>query len=96
MLIPTLLVLGIAVVLFVIFSGFYTDWLWFASVQKTSVFTTELATKAAMFAAFGLVMAGGIVLAMWFATNSGRSSPPAARSRPVWSATAPRWSRCAR
>jgi uncharacterized membrane protein (UPF0182 family) len=66
-LIPTVLVLGILAVLFVIFTGFYTDWLWFQSVDKTSVFTTQLLVKVIMFAVFGLVMAGAIVLGMWLA-----------------------------
>ncbi|MCB9413453.1 MAG: UPF0182 family protein [Actinobacteria bacterium] len=66
-LIPTLLVLGILAVLFVIFTGFYTDWLWFQSVEKTSVFTTQLAVRAVMFAVFGLVMGGALVVAMWLA-----------------------------
>ncbi len=66
-LIPTLLVLGILAVLFVIFTGFYTDWLWFQSVDKTSVFTTQLAVRAVMFAVFGLVMVAALVIAMWLA-----------------------------
>ncbi len=66
-LVPTLLVLGILAVLFVIFTGFYTDWLWFQSVDKTSVFTTQLAVRAGMFAVFGLVMAAALVAAMWLA-----------------------------
>ena len=66
-LIPTLLVLGVLAVIFVIFTGFYTDWLWFQSVEKTSVFTTQLAVKAGMFVVFGLVMAAGIAVPMWLA-----------------------------
>ena len=66
-LIPTMLVLGVLVVLFLVFASFYSDWLWFASVEKTSVFTTQLFAKAGMFAAFGLFMAVSIGLAMWLA-----------------------------
>lgn len=66
-LIPTLLVLGILAVVFVIFTGFYTDWLWFRSVDKTSVFTTELTVKAGLFAAFGLLMALIVGGSMWLA-----------------------------
>lgn len=66
-LIPTLLILGILAVAFVIFTGFYTDWLWFRSVDKTSVFTTELTVKAGLFAAFGAAMALIVGGAMWVA-----------------------------
>lgn len=67
MLVPTLLVLGVLAVLFLIFAGFYTDLLWFQSVDKSQVFTTQLWVKAAMFVIFGLLMGGGITLAMWLA-----------------------------
>ncbi|MFI0432801.1 MAG: UPF0182 family protein [Candidatus Nanopelagicales bacterium] len=66
-LIPTLLVLGILAVVFVIFTGFYTDWLWFRSVDKTSVFTTELTVKVGLFVAFGLAMALVVGGSMWMA-----------------------------
>ncbi|MDQ1245742.1 MAG: uncharacterized protein QG597_109 [Actinomycetota bacterium] len=66
-LIPTLLVLGVIAVLFVIFTGFYTDWLWFQSVEKTSVFTTVLAAKVVMFLMFGVAMGVGIAVPMWLA-----------------------------
>lgn len=66
-LVPTLLVLGVLAVLFLIFTGFYSDLLWFQSVDKASVFTTQLAVKAVMFIVFGLLMGGAIALAMWLA-----------------------------
>lgn len=65
--VPTLLVLGVLAVLFLIFVGFYSDLLWFRSVDKTSVFTTQLVVRAVMFVIFGGLMLAGIVLAMWLA-----------------------------
>ena len=66
-LLPTLLILAALVTVFVVFSGFYTDWLWFQSVGKGQVFTTTLMVKVGMFAVFGLIM--GVVLGafMWLA-----------------------------
>ncbi|MDA3021051.1 MAG: UPF0182 family protein [Actinomycetota bacterium] len=66
-LLPTLIILGVIVLAFVMFTGFYTDWLWFQSVQKTQVFTTSLATRATLFFAFGIAMALVIILVMWWA-----------------------------
>ena len=58
-LLPTLIILALLVGAFVIFTGFYTDWLWFASVDKTEVFTTSLVTRAIMFVVFGVLMGAG-------------------------------------
>ncbi|MED5527109.1 MAG: hypothetical protein VYC81_00425, partial [Actinomycetota bacterium] len=38
-LLPTIGVLAAIVVSFVLFTGFYTDWLWFTSVDKPQVYT---------------------------------------------------------
>lgn len=43
-LLPTIIVLAVIVIGFVIFTGFYTDWLWFDSVGETEVFTVTLPT----------------------------------------------------
>lgn len=67
MLLPTLIILGVLVIAFVLFTGFYTDWLWYQSVQKTQVFTTSLETRAILFFAFGITMALVIMLVMWWA-----------------------------
>ncbi len=69
-LLPTLIVLALLVGAFVLFTGFYTDWLWFVSVGKTQVFTTSLVTRAVMFLAFGLVMGLAVGVAMWLAWRS--------------------------
>ncbi len=66
-LIPTIIILALLVGGFVIFAGYYTDWLWFDSVGKTTVFTTSIITRAVMFVAFGAVMAIAVGLSMWIA-----------------------------
>ena len=69
-LIPTLVVLAILVGAFVIFAGYYSDWLWFVSVDKTSVFTTELLVRIGLFFAFGTVMALVLGAAMWISWHT--------------------------
>src|SRR3954470_6144845 len=59
-LLPTLLILGVLLIGFSIFTGFYTDWLWYQSVDYTSVFTTTLRAKALLFFVFGVLFAGAV------------------------------------
>ncbi|MDO8306959.1 MAG: UPF0182 family protein [Actinomycetota bacterium] len=66
-LLPTLIILVLLVGAFVLFANFYTDWLWFVSVDKTEVFTTSLVTRAVMFLGFGLLMGTVVGLSMWLA-----------------------------
>jgi uncharacterized membrane protein (UPF0182 family) len=66
-LIPTIIVLAILVGGFVVFTGYYTDWLWYQSVDKTEVFTTSIVTRLVMFAGFGTLMALFVGGAMWIA-----------------------------
>jgi len=54
-----LVVIGIALVSM---SGFYADWLWFKSVNFTSVWSTLLMTKILLFVAAGLTTAALILL----------------------------------
>ncbi len=63
----TLGVLAVLAMLFVMFAGFWTDWLWYRSVKYSSVFTTTLWTKIGLFAVFGLLMAGAVGLNIWLA-----------------------------
>lgn len=60
-------VLAVLAMLFVMFAGFWTEWLWFRSVQYTTVFTTTLWTKVGMFAFFGLLMAVTVGVNIWLA-----------------------------
>ncbi|GAA2752174.1 UPF0182 family protein [Kitasatospora cinereorecta] len=68
-------VLAVLFLLFVMFSGLWTDWLWFKSVDYASVFTAQLWTKAALFAIFGAVMAVVVGANLWLAY---RLRPPLA------------------
>ncbi|NEB76056.1 COG1615 family transporter [Streptomyces sp. SID14478] len=65
-----LLTLGVLAVLgmaFVMFAGFWTDWLWYRSVKYSSVFTTTLWTKIGLFFVFGLLMALAVGVNIWLA-----------------------------
>ncbi|MFD8416678.1 MULTISPECIES: UPF0182 family membrane protein [unclassified Streptomyces] len=66
-LLMTLGVLAVLGMAFVMFAGFWTDWLWFRSVKYSTVFTTTLWTRVGLFAVFGLLMAGAVGLNMWLA-----------------------------
>ncbi len=69
-LIGTIIVLVIAFFLVSVFTGVYTDRLWFRSVGYSSVFTKVLGTKVLLFLIFGLVMglavAANVVIAYRF------------------------------
>ena len=67
---PTLIILGVLAVVFMIFTTFYTDFLWYSSVDKTSVFTTLLGTQLGLFLFFGLFMATAIGVTMLIAFRS--------------------------
>jgi len=54
-LVITAAIVGAAIVALIATSGFYADWLWFKSVDFTSVWKTVLATKAELFAVSGLL-----------------------------------------
>lgn len=60
-------VLAVLAMLFVMFAGFWTDWLWYRSVRYTTVFTTTLWTRIGMFAVFGLLMAAAVGFNIWLA-----------------------------
>ncbi|MFD5426063.1 UPF0182 family protein [Streptomyces sp. NPDC127084] len=66
-LLMTLGVLAVLAMAFVMFSGFWTDWLWYRSVNYSSVFTTTLWTKVGLFAVFGLLMAAAVGVNIWLA-----------------------------
>ncbi|MEW1687769.1 UPF0182 family protein [Streptomyces sp. NPDC091265] len=66
-LLMTLGVLAILAMAFVMFAGFWTDWLWYRSVAYSSVFTTTLWTKIGLFLVFGLLMAIAVGVNIWLA-----------------------------
>jgi uncharacterized membrane protein (UPF0182 family) len=49
------------------FSGFYVDWLWFKSVDFTSVWSTVLVTKIQLFVIVGLITSATISLNIYLA-----------------------------
>lgn len=53
--------------LFSMFAGIWTDWLWYRSVEYSAVFTKTLWTKAGMFAFFGLLMSAAVGTNVWLA-----------------------------
>ena len=59
---PTLVVLGVLVILYLLLVTFWTDRLWFQSVDFTKVFTTQLFTRVGLFLVFGLVMALSVIV----------------------------------
>jgi uncharacterized membrane protein (UPF0182 family) len=63
----TLGVLAVLGMAFTMFAGFWTDWLWYRSVNYSSVFTTTLSTKIGLFFVFGLLMALAVGLNIWLA-----------------------------
>jgi uncharacterized membrane protein (UPF0182 family) len=75
-LLPTIIVLAVIVIGFVIFTSFYTDWLWFDSVGETEVFTVTLITRLALFASFGLTMAVVLAGTLWVAYRFRPAVPP--------------------
>ncbi|MBI1376794.1 MAG: UPF0182 family protein [Frankiales bacterium] len=66
-LIWTLVVIGVIVLGFSLFSGFYTDLLWYESVDATNVFSTQLLTRLALLVVFGGLMAVIVGVNMWIA-----------------------------
>ncbi|MFJ8657647.1 UPF0182 family protein [Streptomyces sp. NPDC093795] len=66
-LLMTLGVLAVLAMAFVMFAGFWTDWLWYRSVKYSTVFTTTLWTKIGLFAVFGLLMGLAVGLNIWLA-----------------------------
>lgn len=58
---PTIAVLAVLVVGFMLFSRIWTDLLWFRSVDASQVFTVRLMSTIGLFAVFGLFMA----IAVW-------------------------------
>ena len=60
-LIITVAIVIAAALALVSLSGFYADWLWFRSVNFTSVWRTILTTKAALFLVFGVLTSAIII-----------------------------------
>jgi uncharacterized protein len=74
-----LIVIGVLLIAFSIFTSFYTDLLWYRSVGYTRVFRTVLATRTLMFFVFGVL----------FAVAVGANFIVAYRTRPAYQAMVP-------
>ncbi|HEU4912520.1 MAG TPA: UPF0182 family protein, partial [Actinomycetes bacterium] len=61
-LLPTLVILGALLILFSIFTGFYTDLLWYRAVDYQTVFTRTLAARALLFVVFGVLFAAAVAV----------------------------------
>ena len=66
-LLPTLLVLALAVIAFLVFADFYTDWLWYKSIGFSNVYSTRLRAQIVLFLVFGLLTGGAVALNAWLA-----------------------------
>jgi len=60
-LLPTLLTLGALLFLLAVFTGVWTDRLWYQSLGYSEVFTTVLTTRVLLFTVLGTVFAGAVV-----------------------------------
>jgi uncharacterized membrane protein (UPF0182 family) len=60
-------ILVVAAIALVSLSGFYADWLWYKSVDYTSVWSTTLFTKVYLFFGFGLVTSLFVLLNVYLA-----------------------------
>jgi uncharacterized membrane protein (UPF0182 family) len=78
-LIPTVLVVVALAWLYAVFTGIWTDHLWFDALGFDRVFTTQLWTKAGLAAGFGLVMALVVGLTVWLVLKL-QPATPAPRS----------------
>lgn len=61
---PTIGILAALMIIAVIASRIWTDWLWFKALDFSKVFTIRLWTKIGLFAVFGLIGTGLVVGAM--------------------------------
>jgi uncharacterized membrane protein (UPF0182 family) len=75
---PTLAILGVLVVLAVLMSTVWTDVLWYSQLGYTSVYRTEILTRAALFVVGGLIMGAAVASSLVIAY----------RARPVYAPVA--------
>ena len=61
-LVPTLIVLGVLLIGFSVFTGVYTDLLWYRSVGFTTVWRHTLAARSLLFLVFGLLFAAAVAV----------------------------------
>lgn len=66
-LLPVLAAAGVIIILFVIFAGIWTDYLWFRSIHYSSVFTSIIWVKLVLFVIAAGVMAALVGANVWLA-----------------------------
>ena len=59
---PTLIIAAVLVVAFAIFTSFWTDRLWYRSMDFGTVFSTMLLTRIGLFVGFGLLKLSDTIL----------------------------------
>ncbi|MGH3488828.1 MAG: UPF0182 family protein [Actinopolymorphaceae bacterium] len=59
-LVPTIIVLVVLAAIFAVFTSFWTERLWFSSVDYSQVFTTTLLTRLGMFISFGVILGAAV------------------------------------
>ena len=79
-LIPTVLIIIVLVWLYAVFTGVWTDHLWFDALGYRRVFTTQLFARVGLACAFGLVLGAVVGLTVWIVLRLQRDQP---RSRAV-------------
>jgi uncharacterized membrane protein (UPF0182 family) len=67
---PTLAILAVLGLIFLLVTSVYTQYLWFSSLQRGAVYTTLLTTRLALMVAFGLAMALPVAGVMMLAYRS--------------------------
>ena len=76
---PTLIIAAVLVVAFAIFTSFWTERLWYQSMDFGTVFSTMLLTRIGLFVGFGLLMAvmvGGNAVLAYRLRSKTRLGPP--------------------
>jgi uncharacterized membrane protein (UPF0182 family) len=67
---PTLITLGVLVVVILILASFWTDILWFDQLGFVEIYRTQLVTRVILFVLGMLVMAGGVFASLYVAYRS--------------------------
>lgn len=87
----SIVVLSVILVAVVMISRVWTEYLWFDNVNFATVFTTQLAAQAGLFAVFGLFMALASTSPFLWPTASGPAPGWPTWTRNSWSSSATSW-----
>lgn len=92
---PTLITLGVLIVLGLIASQMWTEVLWYQSVGFTQVYRTELITKVVLFVLGAVVMGAAVAASLMIGYRSRPIYAPVSTEQVGLDATARASSRCA-